>query len=412
MRFGLYEHTIIFKGKLITRYFVVLKENKDIVAWTDFHRYIKSQNGIKRIESTNKQRYLFVIKFLNYIFIDNTLLTNITELNVDVIKQFLNDYGLKRLKGDDDFTHRGSSTVTNGVKYLIDFVDTLNQIGVIEISTNDFYKNTSKFSAKRRKMINTKVPVFDVYYEEETKKIFRDITEPAIRIIMHQIIIKHKSILMLSALCLFAGLRPSEACNVRREDSLLGPGIMFDVVDGKVMDARIDLSKELNLRSDFKSVGKIKRERIQQVCPIFLNDFCECYEIYMKFIYGRKYEKEYGALSIDRNGRAMTYNAFLKEFKKVIEEVIPIFLASDDPKLVLYGQKLQQNSISPHILRHYFSAKLTILGASAAELMSYRGDKSPESVLTYIQNKSELVNQLEMVSGKVFEFNLWKTEKI
>ena len=64
MKFAVYEHTLIVNNKLISKYFVVLKDGKDIVAWTDFHKYIRSQKRIKRIEANNKPRFNNIVKFL------------------------------------------------------------------------------------------------------------------------------------------------------------------------------------------------------------------------------------------------------------------------------------------------------------------------------------------------------------
>lgn len=45
-------------------------------------------------------------------------------------------------------------------------------------------------------------------------------------------------------------------------------------------------------------------------------------------------------------------------------------------------------------------------------LMYWRGDKSPESALTYITNKSELEKQYKLVNGKALDYMLWKASKI
>lgn len=80
-------------------------------------------------------------------------------------------------------------------------------------------------------------------------------------------------------------------------------------------------------------------------------------------------------------------------------------------KVVNYGHLLQENNISPHIFRHWFSVKLTLYGEDAAGLMNWRGDKSPESALTYLMDKSELEKEYEIVSDEIFNYSLWKAEK-
>lgn len=64
-----------------------------------------------------------------------------------------------------------------------------------------------------------------------------------------------------------AGLRPSEACNVRRPDSVLGAGMRFEMRDGQIVNVIIDLREEKNLRSDLINVSGIKKPREQKVYP-------------------------------------------------------------------------------------------------------------------------------------------------
>ena len=108
---------------------------------------------------------------------------------------------------------------------------------------------------------------------------------------------------------------------------------------------------------------------------------------------------------------AYTYNAYLMEFKNAVNDAIPAMLASDDPETVNYGHLLQQYSISPHILRHWYSVKLALYGETVAGLMNWRGDKSPESALTYLMNKSELEKQLAEVNREGISYMLWRAEK-
>ena len=71
-----------------------------------------------------------------------------------------------------------------------------------------------------------------------------------------------------------------------------------------------------------------------------------------------------------------------------------------------------ETNISPHIFRHWFSVKLTLFGEDVAGLMYWRGDKSPESALTYLQNKGELEKQYRKVNAEIFNYSLWKAGKL
>ena len=106
---------------------------------------------------------------------------------------------------------------------------------------------------KYGKTIKVKRPVFDVLYSGDGKRIFRDIPNAAFDLIFNTIFTYHKDLLMLVALQAFAGLRPSEACNVRRQDSALGPGMIFHYLnhgeDGDdIVTVELDLRKELTIK--------------------------------------------------------------------------------------------------------------------------------------------------------------------
>ena len=81
-------------------------------------------------------------------------------------------------------------------------------------------------------------------------------------------------------------------------------------------------------------------------------------------------------------------------------------LQSDEEEIVNYGFLLQSNNIGPHIFRHWFSVRLALYGEDIAGLQYWRGDKSPESALVYLQNKSELTKQFQRVSNESFDFML------
>lgn len=72
--------------------------------------------------------------------------------------------------------------------------------------------------------------------------------------------------------------------------------------------------------------------------------------------------------------------------------------------MVEYAHDLQVVNISPHIFRHWFSVKLTLYGETVAGLQNWRGDKNPNSALTYLQNRGELEKQHQIVNDEIFEF--------
>lgn len=414
MHFSVYSKTYeTNEGLIYKKHFIVLKDEfGTILEWTDFHKYITPVTpNSDRIQKNIKKKFDYVVIFLNYVYFEENI-TSLSNIDKKMVERFLNAYGQIKLKNDNVTTHRNIKTVNKCKDCIIAFIENLivsKQMN--RIRTNDLYSYKNVFNYKDRKFEKKMIDNFEITCVDNYDKIFRDITYKAMNIIMRQIETKHKNILGSTTLQKNVGLRTSESLNVRREDSPLGAGIEFEIIDGKVMNAYINIQREYNLRSDLISVGGIKKERKQKIHPLFLGDFCREYQIYMQYLEGKKYEEDYGPLSINRNGKAMTYASYYYHFKNVIQEVIPIMLASNDEELVAYGIMIQQYGLSPHIFRHYFSMCLSDNGASISEMMEFRGDKSPESALVYLQNKSDLTRKLEKVNNETFAYNLWKASK-
>lgn len=416
-RFSVYKHTLVYgSDKLLRRNLIVVKDSKgNITGWTDWHKYAvnSKKQRIRSIYSDGDKRCFYIVSLLNYVFFDRYCINRLIDIEAYMVKDFLNDYSLCRLSTDDENTHRAQSTVNHCVSVIIDFLDLLIRDNPkCKMRIDELYRDEKVFDKRKKRYITRRVPAFDVRYIPYNRHIFRDIPDAAFQLIMTEIVENHTRILMLAALGAFAGMRPSECCNVRRTDSALGPGIRFNMVDGEVTDVFIDLTEEKNLRSDFVSVGGIKKERVQRVYPNFIEVFVDCYNVYMKYIEGEPYESEYGALTNTSFGKAYTYFSYRNEFQKVVEACVPKMLESDDPVIVNYGHLLLEHNISPHIFRHWFSVRLTLYGEDVAGLKFWRGDKSPESALVYLMNKSDLEKQYEKVSDEVFNYNLWRASKV
>ena len=415
-RFTVYKHSFVYNNnQLVTRQFIVLKHEDGTMTFTDFHKYVVNPYGkIKKANANENNRFKFACKFLNYAFFVAGI-SSLSELTVDIGRDFLSAYGKHMLEGDDEYTHRNQATVKRCTYVILDFYKNLiaDKNSDVKMTQDDVYTYRTRRD-KHGKAFKERVPQFEVTYIPSIKEpIFRDMPGEAFRLLFNHIAENHKDILGLVMLQAFAGLRPSEACNVRRTDSPLGPGIIFKEADGDLHDVYIDLREELNLRSDFIPVGQIKKERMAQVPHMFLSAFKETYEIYMKYTDGKPYEAAYGAFSVNKQGKAITYNSYYQKFRDIIRnEMIEIYLNSNDPELSLYANTLMNHSLSPHVFRHWYTAQLVLSGiAEPGILMHFRGDSSPESALTYISAKSDLERQYSKVSNESFEFNLWAAKK-
>ena len=401
---------IIGNNEKLSRKFIVFSDSEGIIHFTNFHKYIKSPHQrIKSITDDGNSRFSFVVQFLNYVFFYRNI-NKLNQIKAEDVKTFIKSYGLCELPDDDEETHRNKETVKRCANYLFDFIEifTREQKNNCSINVNDLYRWDTHRN-KYGKVERIRVPDFDIYFRDSSKKIFRDIPNKAFNMLFSHIVQNHTELLGLVMLSAFAGLRPSEACNCRREDSPLGAGIHFDIVNGELWKITIDLRKEYNLRSDLVSVGNIKKERLQSVPEVFLQAFRDSYNIYTSYISGCKYEAEYGPFTVNSQGKAMTYTRYWQLFREIIKnEMIPMYLASDDPEIVMYGRILLDYNLSPHVFRHWYTVQLVLSGVNdPGVLMHLRGDKSPESAITYLNEKSELAKKYQKCNSESFDYLLW-----
>lgn len=401
-RFAVYKHRIIIQGdKLITRQFIVLKNPSNIIiAFTRFHNHIKSKQWLKSISDDGNNRFYYVTAFLNHVLIKDYITNQIdclTEITLPMIQHFFTSYTQN--------TQNSKATVERCTISVLDFLSSYvkanEEACILKIS--DFSKEI-QYRTRLGSVKKKRIPTFEVLYSAKPKITFRDMPDAVLNVFLSYAAQYHKDIFFLMILSAFAGLRPSEACNVRQECSPLGNGISIRKVNGKATRIIIDLTQELNLRSDLLPVGKIKKERKQQVYPRFLNAFISAYEMHKVYLSYCKFEPQYCPMNVNLQGKAMTYNTYRKKFQQLTVAIIPILLKSGDQEVVEYAHDLQEHNISPHIFRHWFTVKLCIYGENVAGLQYWRGDKSPESSLTYLQNKAEIQKQLQHVNNELFDF--------
>ncbi|RGG66651.1 site-specific integrase [Eubacterium sp. AF17-7] len=404
--FAIYNHKLVIgKNRLITRNFIVIKDKSgDIVCFTRLHNYVHSKrtNSAKSIADNGNNRTVFVVQFLNYIFFERYYdygITKLIDITLEMIQDFFYTYGSE----NDSGVGRSRSTVNkcadSVIDFLLEFITKNKEHCVLE--KENLVKDGYYYTKRGIKKYQT-IPKVELIYSETPKVILRDMPDSVFKMILSYAASYYKDILMLIASSAFAGIRPSEACNVRQEISPLGPGIYISTSNGNAREIKIDLKKEYVLRSDLINVGGIKKEREQKVYPRFINAFMQCYRIYKEYMTNLKFEKEYMPLNVNRNGKAMTYATYLQKFRNMIKELIPIMLNSDNEEVQEYAHILLEHNISPHIFRHWFSVRLTLYGESVATLMYWRGDKSPESAITYLQNKSELSKRFQKINDEAF----------
>ena len=409
-----YKHTDS-DGNLLRRFFIALADENGILHFTDYDKYCRSTtNSLRHITSTREARVKFVVPLLNYLFFYEGI-ASLDDMTVDMVKKFFNAYGRGELPWDDEYSQRSEATVKRCVDYVMDFLILfIEDHKRCRIKPKDLYRTIDARDKYGRMVKNKKkVPVFDVYYKGSRKSILRDIPNAAFDIMFSHMMQYHPELLGVAMLGSFVGLRPSEACNVRRADSPLGAGIIFTEIDGTVIDISIDLTKELNLRSDLIPVGGIKKERMQQVCPLFRRVFMQAYTFYMEWLEKQPCEEDYKPFSINSNGKAMTYDVYYQKFTSMVRnELIPVFLGSEEPDVVLFGHALQEHNLGPHAFRHWFTVQLVLSGITdPGTIQHWRGDRNPLSAIDYLNNKGEIEKMYQKINNETFDYLYWRAQK-
>ena len=274
---------------------------------------------------------------------------------------------------------------------------------VYEVKKKDLYEEKLIYT-KGGKPVKKLIPDFKATVINDEKVIFRDIPTKAVEILIPMAFRYAPDIAFALCLQAFAGLRASEAMNVRQEGSPYGPGITFTEIGGQVTEAAIDLRRELALRSDGAEVGLIKRTRIQRVYPEFIATFCEAYRLHKQYLAGVSFEEDYAPMFVNRDGMAMSYESYRQKFKDLVNNHLrPELIKSSDPELRIYGQLLYENDLSTHCLRHWFTVQLVLRNKEIGDIQFWRGDKNPESAFTYMQNKGELTKALKHTNETLTE---------
>ena len=386
-------------GLAYTRSFIVLKNGYDIIVrFTRFQDFagIYKAGTVFPISSDPQRKLHCICMMLNYIIVDHGAeygIRHVFGITKPMLVDFFEAYALSE---KDDETHRQKKTVERCISSVTQFMaGLLRKYGSRMSITRDELYREKAVSDRRGNRKHISVPDFQIRGIPEERETFRDLPSKAFEILLPLAFRYAPDIAFAMCLQAFAGLRAGEAMNVRREDSPIGPGIVFTYIGKKVKDVEIDLRKVLVLRSDRVAVGRIKKPRKQHVYPAFLGVFCTAYSLHQKYLENRPYEKEYSPMSVNSRGMAMSYDSYRKKFESLVDGYFrPALLASSDPELRIYGQRLAEHHLTMHSLRHWFTVQLVLRGEDIAGIQYWRGDRNPQSAFEYLQNKGDLIKEL------------------
>lgn len=400
LRYGVYSyHGKTPDGISYTRSFIVMKDEDGIIRkFTHLQDYAALyEREIFLPVSANPEAKLYhICAMLNYLLVDHGAeygIRHVFDITAAMMDAFFSEYALcPKVDG----SHRGKASVERCIHACTGFMGKLSNSygGFMKVGWNELYRKQCCYTRGGQR-ITRWVPVFKVRGITDVSEPFRDLPTAVLEILIPLAIRHARDIAFAICLQAFAGLRAGEAMSVRQENSPLGAGIIITEAEGRVQGVKIDLRKDLALRSDGLPTGRIKKKRIQQVYPAFIPAFCEAYGYHKKYLAGIDHERDYGPMFVNERGMAMTYENYRRKFESLVNTHLrPELLSSRDPRLRIYGQLLCENQLTPHSGRHWFSCELAIRGEDIAGLQFWRGDRNPQSAFTYLQNKGDLIERL------------------
>ena len=399
--YSLYSHKLIANnGEVYERHFIVIKNSFGLIThFTQLHNYVGVYDGkvFAPLTSDAEAKLRYVCMMLNYIVIqhyDKFNIDHVFKISKESLDCFFRDYAQEPLA---DGEHRSPQSIEKCVHAVTMFFRKLQRKfgGHMLLQESDFVIEKTVYD-KRGRPHQKKVPAFQVKGFPKKKAVFRELPTSAFKMLLNLAFRYTPDIAFAMCLQAFAGLRAGEVLNIRQEGSSFGNGLILTYFEGEVRKIEIDLTKELPMRSDGIICGKIKKERKQYVYPPFLKAFYVAYERHKSLLAGRMFEADYCPMFINNKGLAMTYKDYNRRFSLLIENHFrPSLLESSDPECRIYGQLLYENRLGLHALRHWFSVQLVLNGEDIGQIQYWRGDKTPESAFLYLQNKGDLVRELE-----------------
>ena len=419
-RYGVHKRKYYIDGREVDRCMIVIKDVatgliKEFTSLGDYAVYMPiedlpvSETGISCIYS--------VINFLNYVFVDNWKkygINTLRQIEVRHIEDYLNTYADTRTRSGG---YPSRQTIRNKrasiSKFMIGLIRSCKMnIREDEIVEYRFVRNPKGSYGGRF------VPRYKIHfrYHNESmggyKMLYRDMPLAIAQRLISMAETFDPEIAFALVLQLLVGLRSGEVCNIRQNTSVYGPCFRVTYADDAktiCTGIEIDLLHEYPMRGDGKTVGRIKRERCQSVFPPFQAQVEESYRRHLELIKGKPVEEARPMFLTKRpdkkNGvyMAMTVSAYRDRVLRLFNEhVLPSCRNDADPMMRSFYHEMQGHTWGPHSCRHWYTVALILCGVdNVAQLMNYRGDKSPRSAITYLERKGELNNRYRKAVNKL-----------
>lgn len=377
-------------NKPIERYLIVRQNENEIMPYISIvNKYYDPHYGkIRRYEYAGKEVCSKIARFCDFLLNEKGLdpECDLGKITYEHAQEFLFFYGTHpKINSNEE---PGTVSQINARNAITLFLESLKNSGINHNFASHYLRK--KEGGYRGGMLyelaiySTKSP--------PKYKVIRDSPKFFIDKLLEAASWYDLDLFMLMSLQIYAGLRPSEAVNVRMTSSCYGPGIIFEYAfNGAINSICIDLSKAaINrpMRSDLIHVGYIKKPREVNVYPGYVNALFDIYTRYIAHSCNRNRESMMPLVtnSTTKKGfnMAFTYDNYRKRFKSLCENYVFPSLINDGGERRIYAEKLMQSKYGPHMLREYFTCRLFEAHVPWSQIMELRGDSDPNTVVLYL----------------------------
>lgn len=406
--------------ELYHHFFIALVHTlTELPVWiTPYAQYYLSRNfgqNVIQCWTSNESDVYTISQFLNFSLIEKREVYNITsieEVYIDMIKDFLAEKDIKK---------NGKSLAK---QTLIDKRNTLSMFFYLLCKSEDFNMkhlkprdlltvestNFSDQMGRRITMprVNYHIPVLINNNVTGLQQLYRDMPLSMAERFIKCAEIYDPTLAFAIGLSLYAGLREGEVCSIRQPDSVYGASVIFTLVNGHCTSMQINLEKNYSLRDDGKITGGIKKRRNRPVCAQFLPILWRLYQNHLSFINDVTVDPQKPMFPNQRidnathTYRAMTVYGYRHRLDVLLNEhLLPDLRKDPDPDIQLWCQQLLLHTWGAHAFRHWFTVALVLMDYDCPEIMNFRGDSSPQSAMTYLSYKGELIRKYQKSAERI-----------
>ncbi len=399
VRFKLRKYIMVDEEGLGQQFvFIVLENNqKKRFKVSAYSNFFYKKGMINNSFKTKLSYAKIVVLFLNYIFFDKYeeyKLTNIEDLQIKHGNEFLRDYSKGKIGHKNktrDTVEKAEAVLNRFYRFIYEEIKKMKYI-----SEDDFYKVVTYGGRKRNKKgKETRGTLFSVmypYYQPPEK-----LKHLPIKVVAELLDVCERNYPELKlAVCLqaFGGLRAGEVCNVSMDK------IHYGYTGREYSYFNIDLRYKTRMRNDYKSVGEIKKPRIQPIHPVFLSVLKKVYEQHLEIL--KEKNSPFGAIFINRDGEALMESSYNYHFKEIIKLLIKR-LSKGDFYSVGQSNNLLSGRTNKHILRHFFTQQIAEYVSNPNELAYWRGDSSLNSSITYLTQNPKVDEKIKSIQKEMYK---------